>query len=317
MALNPFIRDTAYFQVLRDRGMMINAEDFDSQFNSLTDFINSRIVSAVNVFTGGGVVGEAGKEGYFLMNVGDGTTRWEPIGSNSMPDGSLSFDKLQNAAAGSILASGADRKFNKVTPTVDGTVLISQDNDLPAWKLIGPENIEDHTIPGSKIGFQQLRTEHFVPDFITSPLGDGAIETRHLVDSIIQGHHMADRCLPPEKIEAGILAQARINTLFGDGINRNVLRNRHFADKSIDYRFWFPAGKDIGGNDTHRITDNSVVYSGGHHIDPFLHFAAGTIFPYHIALQSYDIDSGHVGNVYHNLLTKEKLSPVIRQKLGI
>ena len=39
MSIDQFTRDAAYFQTMRDRSMMINAEDLDFQFNNLVDYL--------------------------------------------------------------------------------------------------------------------------------------------------------------------------------------------------------------------------------------------------------------------------------------
>ena len=49
MSLTPYIKDSAFFQNLRDRNMTIAYGDLDDSFNNLVSYINNNIAPVVDI----------------------------------------------------------------------------------------------------------------------------------------------------------------------------------------------------------------------------------------------------------------------------
>lgn len=274
MAINPFVRDTAYFRVARDRGMMINAEDLDLQFSKLIDFLNAKITSAVNRMVVGNIAGDDETPNTFLLNVGNGETKWSEITSGLITDNSVALNKLKNANPWSIIAANANRVFSEVRTGVAGQVLVSVTNDLPAWQLIKEGNIQDRSVTGSKLGNRVVNIEHLEPsirlDGNANLLPDSSIITRYIQEQAVEFTQFKNGAITESKIDPAIMlaraqhfAQFNTISLFGDVVSsrhlaNNLLTGYYFRDRSRN------KGKLLGSSlapnaiQTQHI-DNSIV----------------------------------------------------------
>lgn len=188
MALNPFIRNMAYFQDLRDDGKTIDAEDFDSQFDDLAVYINDKLIPAVDALVVGVVPGIQGSAGMLLVNKGALGTEWAYIDRNAVVrDGELLWQKLATATPGAILTAGADQVFGANVPASQGTVLqISRDNILkPVWQLINANNFASRAIPADKIELQTITDDNLAPGALSFTLRPNSITTRNFADGAV------------------------------------------------------------------------------------------------------------------------------------
>ena len=314
MAVNPYIRDTAYFQVARDRGMMPTGENFDLQFNQLVNYINNKIVSALEILDNVEILGENGNSGAFLYNVGDGSTKYQQVTDQLIPNNEIEWVKLSKAPPASILATDINYKFIAITASEDNQFLISQNNDSPTWKKLTGESIAERGITGSKIELATIGAEHLEPTMIGRPLDNDAVEEPYIANNAITGAKVDLGAITPPKIENSLVTQARANLIFGSNKNPQVLSERTFTDNSLIFNEYFNGVNLIPAT---WVAGNSILLpvpsNQSFGIDPFIYLANQAIHPYHIAPRSFEISLTNASTQ----LSKEKLSPILRQRLRI
>jgi hypothetical protein len=332
--IKSFIRDSAYFQSMRDKEIIINAEDFDIQFNNLVDYINLTVKPiADNVAVGIAGTNAPGTANYLLRNVGDGTTEFAPLNNAAINNYSVNYVKLARAAIGSIIAADNNRIFRQVTPTDNNQAFVSQINNLPVFKKLIGNNFANKTIQGPKINYAAITRESLSPSVIGRPLPDNAVINSYIADQAISGSKLADGSLPLSKFNAAM--QAAINQTAASGnylgpfgspsvynqydaggpipytpenLQIYGYQNRHFAANSI------PALTINNRLSLTAIADNSITLADfGPNRAAGVGFADGAITPNKIIAGSVDFR-----NTQSNVtISRTKLSPAIRAKLGI
>lgn len=212
MALNPLIINKNYFSGVQARGDFIKAGDLDRQFVTISSYINKFIVPTLNQLISSQTPGsnnpiDANKN---LINVGDGTTKWDLPKAEYIPDYSLSLNKLVQANSGSIIASDNNMISRAITPASSGLALTSRVNNTPIWKKIaGNDSISNRVITSEKIALEGLRSENFGVSF-----------ERSFIRTIIRNQLIASNTIPTSKIANGavtanVFNQSMVNYLCG------------------------------------------------------------------------------------------------------
>ena len=325
--LKEYIRDTAFFQSVRDRNIPITANELDTQFNELVQYLNIRVKSLVETLANKAIPGIIGNAGTFLQNVGDGTTRFARIDSYTIPNYSLSLQKFANITPSSVIASANNTIFREVTPTANNQILSSRTGTNPLWKLITADNFEDHTITSGKIALMTLTANHLADGILGRPLDINSVETRHMQNNIFNANYLQDRIYDSTCISNALMATRTADLLF----KPNSIVARHIPNNSIDYRLISGRGQQMPLN---KIPNNSVVYpaTGDWYSstivkrpdgswppgrNPFDQTSnQGAFMAYHIRAGSFDItrDTG-TGGVPRANIGKHMLSPALRERL--
>ncbi len=235
MPVGKLNRDIAFFQDLRDNNSLINASDFDDQFNQLIDFINDEMLPVVNAIAGGALPGIEGSENTFLHNIGDGTTDFVAINNAAIPDFVLEFTKLAKSVnSGAILATtNNDGGFVEVATNLSDLILISVIDDQPVWDKISTACIEDRTITGGKIGLRSITAENIVPGTLIN----------NLPNNSIIGNNFADQSISNPKFVRNALEIRNLGVIWPGGVNaavftgrvefRHIARNTLSGDKLV------------------------------------------------------------------------------------
>ena len=212
MALNPLIINKNYFSGVQARGDFIKARDIDRQFVTISSYVNKFIVPILNQLVSSQIPGsnnpvDANKN---LINVGDGTTKWDFPKAEYIPDYSLPLSKLVQANPGSILATDNNQIFRAVTPSSTGLALTARVQNTPIWKkIVGNDSISNRVITSEKIALEGLRSENFGISF-----------ERSFIRTIIRNQLIASNTIPTSKISNGaitvnVLSQTMLNYLCG------------------------------------------------------------------------------------------------------
>jgi hypothetical protein len=239
MPLANFIRDRKYFTNFRDNRQIMQAADFDDQFNATQAYINNNFVSFVNNIAAGAGAGSFDNPGAFLRNVGDGTTVISYIASDDIVDYSFEFSKLTRAAvASTILAVDVNQTFVEVGSNIDNNILFSTLNNLPTWRTIVAADIDNNTIGGQQIGNGVLNNEHLQPGVTAGSPPDGTVLGRNFADYSISNGKYLPGSFEPRNF--GILINALparppgtsylLNTV---NLARNVLTYDKLQDGSV------------------------------------------------------------------------------------
>lgn len=327
--LKEYIRDTAFFQSVRDRNIPITAKELDLEFNNVINYINKKIKPLVETLANKQIPGIADNAGMFLQNVGDGTTRFARVDSSTIPNYSLSLQKFANITPSSIVASANNNIFVSVASLANNQILSSRLGNIPVWKLAGAENFENNTIPSGKIALATLTANHLVPGIIGRPLDDNSVETRHIQDGIFSANYLQERIFDNTRISNALMGTRVADLTFKD----NSIIARHIPNNSINYQLITNRGQLMPLN---KIPNNSVVYPatgdwycstivkrpdgswppGRNPFDNSTIGYQGAFMAYHIRAGSFDItrDTG-TGGVPRANIGKHMLSPELRARL--
>jgi hypothetical protein len=192
MPLNPLIINKNYFSGVQARGDFIKAGDLDRQFVTISSYINKFIVPTLNQLISSQIPGsnnpvDANKN---LINVGDGTTKWDFPKAEYIPDYSLSLNKLAQANPGSILATDNNQIFRPVSPAGSGLALTARVQNTPIWKkIVGNDSISNRVITSDKIAVGGLRSANFGVSF-----------ERTYIKTVIRNQLIAANTIPSSKI---------------------------------------------------------------------------------------------------------------------
>lgn len=327
--LKEYIRDTAFFQSVRDRNIPITAKELDLEFNNLATYINTKIKPLVELLAHKRIPGIEGNAGTFLQNIGDGSTAFTRIKSSTIPNYSLTLQKLANINNSSIIATSNDSIFRAVTPTAINQILVSRTGTNPIWAIATADHFEARTIPKEKIALNTLTANHLAPGIIGRPLDINSVETRHMQDQIFNANYLQPRIYDSTCISAALMNTRAVNLFFKD----NSIIPRHIPNNSVDYRLITNRGQLMPLN---KIPNNSVVYpaTGDWHCSTIVKRSDGSWPPgrnpfdnstigyqgafmaYHIRAGSFDItrDTG-TGGVPRANIGKHMLSPALRERL--
>lgn len=326
-SLNSFIRDTAYFQIRRDQQLLMNAEDFDFQFINFINYINNKITPVINKLEEQVIPGtdEEGTANTFLRNIGDGTTEWATINNEAVNNYSIAFSKLVQAATGSIFATANDRVFKVVTPASGNQILSSVNNSLPVWQKAKGDNFETRSITGRNIGFSCIGLEHLSPDVTGRPVNENSVLGRHILDLSIPGSKFADNSITETNIPNALNTERATNINAGRfTLLDNSLENRHFPNSflredDLVKRINVLVDDNVNYIFTSNNIDDSAIGNAPYNasIDTTRCFINGAINQNHITFNSFEFMGNFPGTAGNTKIRKEKLSPQLRQRLGI
>jgi hypothetical protein len=266
-------RNLSFFRLLRNDKRIIESFDLDSGFASVIDYLNDVIVSAVNDMQAGALPGINGSVNYFLTNVGDGSVTFNSL-DQVIPDKTIATNKLQKSISrGKVLVSNNVGNLGLVTNSqYDNMVLTYRTGDIPIYKFITTENIEDRAITYADIT-------------------DKAIIREHLHQEILD---IIDAAVPDEMVAATL-------NITGNNFNNLSITTNKFVPNTITT--FDKLG--IIPNTLPAFPSNESLYWSK--IIQQRHVKNGTIKPGKI--RKYTIGSRHFNRV--QCITKNKLAPGI------
>lgn len=352
MSIDQFTRDAAYFQVMRDRVMMINAEDLDLQFNNMVDYLNTKIVPIINNFIAEEFIGinDLALAGSCLLNIGDGTTKWQLINSSIFPDYSIPLSKFTPVAPFSVITTSSNGNWEAIPSNLNDNILFSRNARSATWRKVNTGDIADKTLIGGHIALGAIKIEH---------LGDGLRQALFAAPRMILNENIAKAQIVENNLQDNSLTAEKINptllTTRQNGISAwnfvwrdNSIENRHIADQvliggqgldsvptsngpkyvCLQIRYSAP-NTDDNANYTftsdniidESITDTLIGPTPGFGFYTRLlseyQFENGAIEPRHIQDGSVWLAGVGPGSNRTNLIPASALDPVIRAKLGV
>lgn len=193
-------RITSYFQLMRDKNMMLNTEDLDNQFNDYIDYINNDLRPILNQLVIQKLPGILGYENYYLKNVGDGTTIWAPIdisSFNQIPTQKFAWTKEKKNF---ILRTSIDKTLHIFKTGINASILITESTSwgkMPHWhKQIDSVNIENNSININNIEKGAIEIKHLNFPLIFDNIQETAWLSSELIpDKVIAGENIADQTI--------------------------------------------------------------------------------------------------------------------------
>lgn len=213
-------RNLSFFRLLRNDKRIIESFDLDSGFASVIDYLNDVIVPAVNDMQAGALPGINGSVNYFLTNVGDGSVTFNTL-DRVIPDKTLAFTKIEkDAYKGKVLVSNNAGQLDVADgPTYKEMVLIYRNGDVPQYRFINTENIQDRAITYADIADNAIIKEHLHQEILD--IIDAAVPNETVAQTLnITGNNFTDLSITTNKF-----APNTITTSQKFGIISNILPN--------------------------------------------------------------------------------------------
>lgn len=226
-------RDLSYFRTLRNNKRLIESADIDSEFASVADYLNNEIIPDINALVAGALPGINGSANYFLTNVGDGSVTWNAL-NNVIVDRTIAATKIEKAVAnGKVLVSNNLGQLDLASgPTHANMVLTYRNGDVPEYRFITTDNIEDRAITYADIADRSIIKEHLNQEIID--IIDAAVPNEVVNENpVLIGSQFDDLSITADKFIANTIATERKlgiinNTLpiFPPDYNRIIRRNQ-------------------------------------------------------------------------------------------
>ena len=352
MSIDQFTRDAAYFQTMRDRSMMINAEDLDFQFNNLTDYLNTKIVPIINTFIQAEFIGvnNAAFAGACLLNIGDGNVKWDKINANIIPDYSIPRAKFTPVTPFSIIATTQNRNWTPLPSNLNDSILFSRNARSPVWRKVATGDIADKTLIGGHIALGAIKIEHLGASLREALFAaPKVILNEAIAEAQITEANLQDNSITAEKFEQQITTQRQYSiTAWNFAWREDSIENRHIADGTLiggqgldsvpttngpkymclQTRYSAP-NTDDNSNYTftsdniidESITDTLIGPTPGfgfytRQLNEY-QFENGAIESKHIANGSVFLAGVGLSSDFNNRIPASALDPVIRKKLGV
>ena len=192
-------RNLSFFRLLRNNKRIIESFDIDSQFASVIDYLNDVIVPAVNDMQAGALPGVMDNVNYFITNVGDGSVTFKSL-DQVIPDKTLAFTKIEkDAFKGKVLVSNNAGQLDVASgPTYENMVLTYRNGDVPEYRFISTESIEDRAITYADIANGSIIKEHLHQEILD--IIDAAVPNEMIGETLnITGHNFNDLSITTDK----------------------------------------------------------------------------------------------------------------------
>lgn len=192
-------RNLSFFRLLRNDKRIIESFDLDSQFVSVIDYLNDVIVPAVNDMQAGALPGINGSVNYFLTNVGDSSVTFNTL-DRVIPDKTLAFTKIEKAISrGKVLVSNNVGNLGLVTNSqYDNMVLTYRNDNVPEYRFISTDNIEDRAITYADIANGSIVKDHLHQEILD--IIDAAVPNEMMGETLnITGNNFNDFSITTDK----------------------------------------------------------------------------------------------------------------------
>lgn len=192
-------RNLSFFRLLRNNKRIIDSIDFDSQFSSIIDYLNDVIVPAINDMQAGALPGVMDNVNYFITNVGDGSVAFKSL-DRVIPDKTLALTKIEKTISrGKVLVSNNVGNLDLVTNSqYDNMVLTYRNGNIPEYRFINTENIEDRAITYADIANGSIIKEHLHQEILD--IIDAAVPNETVAQTLnITGNNFNDLSITTNK----------------------------------------------------------------------------------------------------------------------
>lgn len=312
--VNSYVRESAYFQTVRNRGELETGYVFDNQFNNIVNYINNKIVPTITNLSQNKIHGVINSDGYLLRNIGDGSTLFNRLIADDIFN--ISLDKLKRIIPNSVVYCSNDGlvplhcdDFNITLNSLAGEAEFS---------AISALNIEDITITNDKVALNTLSFNHLTDEAIAQGFVNG-VPTVKIKDEALTADKIADIAYSYSKISdelyairndtALTLVRANVTMLVAD---THIIKTSHIQNNSINFSYMFGNNPVLTNAN---ILPNSVNLVVTEDISPYFFFSS--VNPLNLVNIAANSFTPRNNSLVADGISKAKLSPAIINKLKI
>lgn len=316
--LKAYVRDSSYFQIVKNSGQLLTGYAFDNQFELIANYINNKIVPTLNNLKNNRVHGVLDSDGYLLRNIGDKSTQFSRLRGSDIPPLAISLDRFKRITPDSVVYCETDN-LSYVTCEDAATTLVSADERC-SFEKIKATAIEDATITNDRIALRTLTSGHInaeaVNDIISSigriptiKIADGAVAGNKVAERAYQSHKMSDELLATRDDDNLVLVRDDITGIVSD---KHIFNSTHIPGNSIDFSYMFGNNPVLTNNN---LMLNTIKLPAAADISPYSVFnALNTLSAAYIKNNSFTPKNNSVAA---DGISKAKLSAAIIEKLKV
>jgi hypothetical protein len=200
--LNPFVRDSSYFQIIRNSNQLVTGYIFDNEFNKIINYINNKLLPILDSLSNNQIAGVLDSDGYLLRNIGDGSTQFNRLRGNDIPNGIITYDRFARIVPNSIIYCNRVN-LNYISTNDEQSITIKNNANNCSFGKIAAINITDNTITNDKIALGTLTAANLDPTIIN--LDIALIQGTMIQDNVLTGINIADEAVSYSKMSAALI----------------------------------------------------------------------------------------------------------------
>ena len=314
--LNPFVRDSSYFQTIRNSGQLITGFIFDNEFIKLINYINNKILPTLNALAGNQIAGVLDSDGYLLRNIGNGKTQFNRLRLNDIPNGIITYNRLSKITPNSIVY-GNNVNLNYISTDVQSLTVINN-AAVCNFGNISAVTIANNTITNDKIALGTLDYTHLNP--LASNINAAIIYGTKIQNNVLTGVNIANGSITSNKMSAALLGLRTVDpttltltrrVTTGLPSDTHIIKTNMITLNSIPFNYMFGNNKVL--NDAN-LPMGVFRFAASADISFYSVFTNGLFTRDYIAPNSFTPNNNGVAA---NGINKTKLSQAIINKLRI
>jgi len=316
--LKAYVRDSSYFQIVKNSGQLLTGYVFDNQFGLIANYINNKIVPTLDNLKNNKVHGVLDSDGYLLRNIGDKSTQFSRLRGSDIPPLTISLDRFKRITPDSVVYCEAIN-LSYITCEDAANTLLSADEHC-SFAKIQAVAIEDSTITNDRVALGALTLGHINVEVVNNIINNiGRIPTIKIADGAVAGDKVAERAYQSHKMSNELLATRDDNNLIlvrddvtGIVSDKHIFKLTHIPDNSIDFSYMF-GNNPVLTNDNLML--NTIKLPAQGDISPYSFFNA--LNPLSIAYIMNNSFTPKNNSVASDGISKAKLSAAIIEKLKV
>lgn len=229
--ISNYVRDNSFFQSLSESNSDISYKDFDNELNNFVNYLNKKVVTAINNIKGNSYNGIIGNKNYILKNIGNGKVIFDIIKNVNFIDNSISLNKVSPITNYSLIYV----KFNGTLffgkgGLNDFNIGAFTNNGLGLFTKLRGENFYNKSINSNKIEPNTITKDHISNDGKSYLLKSIKIKNENIINNSINNSKFSNSSITYDKLHSEVRDYRENNNLYYliDSITTNKIKNNSF-----------------------------------------------------------------------------------------
>lgn len=240
-----YVRDNSFFQSLSESNSDISYKDFDNELNNFVNYLNKKVVTAINNIKGNSYNGVIGNKNYILKNIGNGKVIFDIIKNVNFIDNSISLNKIAPITPYSLIyvrfngtlyfGRGADSGYNTGAWTNNSKLK----GDEVFTKLMG-ENFYDKSINSNNIEANTITKDHISNNGKNYLLKNIKIKNENIINNSINNTKFSNSSITYDKLHSEITDFRNSNNIYylENSVTIDKVKNNSFDFELLSNNLW-------------------------------------------------------------------------------